>query len=264
MESHVVSTPFGARRLSFAILAGNAVAQQCPKEARADKWAIIRNIAEARTAIGATDRSIALLNALLSFYPDSELSGEGNLVVFPSNEKLAARAHGMAPATLRRHLANLVDCGLVVRRDSPNGKRFARKGQGGEIQQAYGFDLAPLLVRAHEFECLAEEMREERRQLLQVRERMTIARRDVSKMIAFGLEEGIPADWEALHVQYRAIIGRIPRTATREELTPLEAELAQLATMIRNLLAKHVKSEEISANESQNERHKQNSVSLGS
>jgi replication initiation protein RepC len=63
----------------------------------------------------------------------------------------------MAPTTLRRHLAVLVDCGLVVRRDSPNGKRFARKGQGGEVEQAYGFDLSPLLARAAEFERLADE-----------------------------------------------------------------------------------------------------------
>ena len=40
--------------------------------------------------------------------------------------KTFARANGMPPTTLRRHLAVLVDCGLIVRRDSPNGKRFAR------------------------------------------------------------------------------------------------------------------------------------------
>jgi replication initiation protein RepC len=55
-------------------------------------------------------------------------------------------------------------------------------------------------------------------------------------MIAFGLEEGIAADWEAFHVTFRSIVMRIPRTATGAELAPLEAELAALATAIRNVL----------------------------
>lgn len=69
----------------------------------------------------------------------------------------------MSPATLRRHLANLVVCGLVVRPDSPNGKRFARKGQGGAIEQAYGFDLSPILACAAELRELAEAVAAERK-----------------------------------------------------------------------------------------------------
>ena len=99
--------------------------------------------ARPRPAIGVSERALAVLDALLSFHPETALSGEG-LIVFPSNQQLALRAHGMPPATLRRHLAALVDCGLIIRRDSPNGKRFARKGQGGAIEMAFGFDLSPL------------------------------------------------------------------------------------------------------------------------
>jgi DNA-binding transcriptional ArsR family regulator len=36
----------------------------------------------------------------------------------------------MAPTTLRRHFATLVDAGLIIRNDGPNGKRYARKGEG--------------------------------------------------------------------------------------------------------------------------------------
>ena len=98
-----------------------------------------------------------------SFYPETTLTGEDDLIVFPSNELLCLRTHGMPPSTLRRHLAALVDAGLIVRRDSPNGKRYARKGRAGEIQLAFGFDLAPLVVRAEEFERLAEEIEAESR-----------------------------------------------------------------------------------------------------
>ena len=124
-----------------------------------------------------------MLNALLSFHPETVLTGEG-LIVFPSNKQLSLRAHGMAPATLRRHLAALVDCGLIIRRDSPNGKRYARKGRAGEIEKAFGFDLAPLVCRAEEFEAMAEEVRAQARALRLVREQITLCRRDIAKMIA--------------------------------------------------------------------------------
>ena len=106
------------------------------------KWQVFRAICTAKARLGVSERALAVLDALLSFHPETALSGDG-LIVFPSNHQLALRAHGMAPATLRRHLAALVDCGLIIRRDSPNGKRFARKGQGGTIEMAFGFDLAP-------------------------------------------------------------------------------------------------------------------------
>jgi replication initiation protein RepC len=172
---------------------------------------------------------------------------------------LMLRAHGMAPTTLRRNLAALVDCGLVIRRDSPNGKRYARKGQGGQIENAFGFDLTPLVARAADFESLAEAARAERRALLLVRERITLCRRDIVKMIAMAVEEGVPGDWAAFHKRYTALAARIPRTASVAQLEPLADELDRLATEIRKLLEEYAKSIKMNANESQNGQHKQNS-----
>ena len=115
----------------------------------------------------------------------------------------------------------MVDCGLIIRRDSPNGKRFARKGQGGAIEMAFGFDLSPLVARAEEFEAWAEDVLAEERALRLVRERITLCRRDIAKMIATGVEEGVPtrragqgpSDWAEIHGLYRGILERIPRTA---------------------------------------------------
>ncbi|WP_341878572.1 plasmid replication protein RepC (plasmid) [Aminobacter sp. P9b] len=259
MIEHISTTPFGRRSLSLAMVAGQMAADGCAPGASANKWQVFRAVCEAKGLLGASDRALAVLNALLSFHPDADLAEGEGLVVFPSNAQLALRAHGMAPATLRRHLSVLVDCGLVVRRDSPNGKRYARKGFGGEIEQAFGFDLTPLLARAEEFERMAEAVRAERRALQLLRERITILRRDIAKMISFGLEEGIAADWKRLHLEYREIIAQIPRTASRLELEPVATELASLAQEVRNALESHVKSKKTSANESHFERHIQNS-----
>jgi replication initiation protein RepC len=156
MQTHNATTPFGRRPMTLGLISSQVVAKNIEHGTTVSKWQVFRDIRDAKEALGTTDRALAILNALLTFHRDEELTAEGNLVVFPSNEQLIRRANGMSPATLRRHLANLVVCGLVIRRDSPNGKRFARKGQGGAIEQAYGFDLSPLLARAAEFRDLAQ------------------------------------------------------------------------------------------------------------
>lgn len=264
METHSPTTPFGRRTVSLAHLASQAIAKERPPDATAHKWTVFRAICEAKERLGLTDRALAVLNALLSFHPETALSGD-NLVVFPSNEQLMLRAHGMPPATLRRCLAALVDAGVIVRRDSPNGKRYARKGRDGAIAQAFGFDLSPLPARAAEFEALAEGVRAEQRALKLARERITLCRRDIAKMIATGIEEGVPTGgageggWAELHARYRTIVGRIPRRATLAELEPVADELSRLADRILNLLESHVKTSNSSANESQDERHIQNS-----
>ena len=266
MEPHQSTTPFGRRSLTLAHVAAQAVAKARPAEKTVHKWTVFRDICTARTRIGVSERALAVLDALLSFHPETALTGEG-LVVFPSNYQLSLRAHGMAPATLRRHLAVLVDSGLIVRRDSPNGKRYARKGRAGEVEFAFGFDLSPIVVRAEEFAGWAEVVRAEERALRLVKERITICRRDIAKMIATGIEEGVatrreghgPAAWSEIHTLYRELLARIPRTASRLELEPIADEMSLVADEILILLESHVKTQNMSGNESQTERHIQNS-----
>jgi replication initiation protein RepC len=266
VEPHQSTTPFGRRPLTLAHVASQAAAKARPPEKFAHKWNVFRAICAARARLGVSERALAVLDALLTFHPENILSGE-DLVVFPSNRQLSLRAHGMAPATLRRHLAVLVDAGLIVRRDSPNGKRYARKDGEGEVEVAFGFDLSPLIARADEFDALAEVVRAEERALKRLRERITICRRDIAKMIVTGIDEGVPtriagqgpADWTAVHEMFRAIVARVPRTATIAQLEPVADELALLSAEVLNLLETHLDSQNISANESQNERHIHNS-----
>ncbi|WP_027556001.1 plasmid replication protein RepC [Bradyrhizobium sp. Cp5.3] len=267
MQSHSPTTPFGRRSLTLAHVASQMVATERPPEKIVHKWKIFHAICTARPRLGVSERALSVLNALLTFHPETALTGEDDLIVFPSNNQLSRRAHGMPASTLRRHLAVLVDAGLIVRRDSPNGKRYARKDDVGEIELAFGFDLSPLVVRSEEFESLAADIEAEARALKLVRERITLCRRDIAKMIATGIEEGVPtrragqgpADWQEVHAAFRAMVVQIPRTATRQELEPIADELSQLADDVLNLLEAHIKSKNSSGNESHSERHIQNS-----
>ena len=278
MQTHP-TTPFGRRSLSLAMVASQAsardfAAKPAAYEAVVHKWRLFRALTEAKTPLGVTDRALSVLHALLSFHQetaltlpaadrrDDEEAGEGNagIVVFPSNRELSIRAHGMAPATLRRHLACLVEAGLIIRRNSPNGKRFARRGQGGEIESAFGFDLTPLVARADEIENLAEEVRAENKAIRLLRERITLLRRDIVKMIAMGIEEGVPGDWEELHLRYVALSGRFVRNLSHSDLGALASELAALNVEIQNALENHVNLQKKTGNESHSERHIQNQI----
>jgi replication initiation protein RepC len=259
MQTHITTTPFGRRPMTLAMMASQAAANAMPEGASVQKWHVFKSIREAKDLIGATDRSLAILNALLSFHRDTELSAEGELVVWPSNEQLMARSNGMPATTLRRHLAVLVDCGLIIRRDSPNGKRFARKGRGGQIEQAYGFDLSPIIARAGEFAELAETVQTEKRAYKTARERLTLLRRDIVKMIDAGIEEGVPGNWGKMTRSYQAIIGRLPRTAPRQLLEDICEDLDLVWIEIRDVLESFTKTQNSDANESHSGRHIQNS-----
>jgi replication initiation protein RepC len=235
------TAPFGPRSLSATALRVQRDVRHTPDGKAAHKWKTFRHVCEARAELVLTDRSLTVLNALLSFHPDTVLTlGSDDLVVFPSNRELSLRAHGIPASTLRRHIATLVDAGLILRRDSPNGKRYARRTPGGGIEQAFGFDLSPLVAHADELADRAARMIEERRAVDALREQITLARRDIAKMLAFGVEQHVDADLAALHREYRELLDSRPRAARRETLEPLAAALIDLSRRILCILERHV------------------------
>ena len=259
MQTHITTTPFGRRPMTLGQISNQMAARTAKPEAIVHKWQVFQNIREARELLGATDRSLTILNALLTFHPETALTGDAEIVVWPSNVQLMARANGMPATTLRRHIAVLVDCGLVVRRDSPNGKRFARKGRGGEIEQAYGFDLSPIVARAEEFKDLAGAVGAEKKAFRVAKERLTLLRRDIVKLIEAGIEEGVPGNWGRVQQNYQTIIGRLPRSAPRQLLDDVCMDLHALYVDIRVELETFTKSQNPDANESHSGRHIQNS-----
>jgi replication initiation protein RepC len=254
MESQFGLTPFGSQRMTHALLAVHQKARAIPQGAAADKWQLHRWLCEGKNIIGISDRSLAVLSALLSFYPENTLVESGALVVFPSNKQLALRAHGMADATLRRHLATLVEAGIITRQDSPNGKRYARRSKTGELKVAFGFSLAPLLIRASEFEAAAEQVKAEKAALREIREQLTLLRRDISKLLEFAIEASLPGPWDELKVEFRAVVDSIPRRAEMQELAILVAKLQDIHASVDKALNNNQKVQNLSDNESQNER----------
>lgn len=259
MQMGSVTTPFGRRPMTLALVRRQVALADIKQGKTADKWKVFRDVSAAMELLGIQSNSLAVLDALLSFYPENELRQDALLIVFPSNAQLALRAHAMASATLRRHIAILVETGLIVRRDSANGKRYARKGSDGQIERAFGFDLSPLLARSEELAMLAQQVLANRAAFRKAKENLTICRRDVRKLITTAIEEGAEGDWQSVEDVYVTLVGRIPRVPTLADVTEILEEMEMLREEIVNRLETQTNSEIHSTNGAHIERHKQNS-----
>ena len=230
------------------------------------KWALLRTLSEIRDGLGVSDRALGVLSALASFHPETALTLDGDdLIVFPSNKALSLRANGMSEPTLRRHLAALVEAGLIIRRDSPNGKRYARRapdaqrsgvGDGGVVQ-AFGFDLAPLAARAQEFETRLDALRAEQRRAQLLKERINLLRRDLTKRIAFALDEGLAGPWESLRKTFLNLCTPLRRLRELADFSTLAAELEALQAQVTRSLEAELGRENQNpiADDAQTERH---------
>ncbi len=215
-----------------------AFGQPQPAAPSPDKWALLGALTEAAEDFGLNHRSLGVLRALLSFFPDRALpDAPGAAVVFPSNATLSQRLNGMPESTLRRHLATLVACGIVSRQDSPNRKRFARR-RG----LAFGFDLSPLARAATALHQAAETARTRRETLAALRDRLALVR---ARLIADHAADATDPLLETARLTLR-------RKASVEDLTAL---LDRLEPRLSHPVPEPVSAPEMSASDSETERH---------
>lgn len=222
-----------------------------------NKWEVLRELGVARNSVGITDRALAVLQALLTFHPETILGGNSDeLIVFPSNAAICERLNGMPCSTMRRHLSALVRAGLLVRRDSPNGKRFMRRY--GEDAQAFGFDLTPLVARFSEFCAAAEKVRAEDEAYRRLRQQVSLMRRDLAGLADYGLEYGAePEFWQEIASRAAQSARLLRRKLSSDDLADLELDLLSLLDLARDHL--DGKTQIMSINDAHFEHHYQNS-----
>jgi replication initiation protein RepC len=127
-----------------------------------ERHIIVDMLRNAAKALSLSVSEITTLDAMLSCLPPKR----GHHTVFASNATLTFRRNGLSDRTIRRHAARLQEAGLLVRRDSPNGKRFTRYNAREGKALRFGFDLSPLFARLHEIAHLAAEALQVKEQLL--------------------------------------------------------------------------------------------------
>ena len=117
-------------------------------------------------------------------------------IVWPS-AAMQQQGMGLGVSQVKNLNRHLVELGLIVMRDSPNGKRYGRRGPQGRIVEAYGFDLSPIASRFAEFQVIAQAGREERARMAALRRRATIARNGIRQLLETADEQRMTGDeWE--------------------------------------------------------------------
>ena len=224
------------------MFAQNSERHEKPKQGRGvNRWALYKQLCVAKANFGLNDRCLAVLSSLLSFLPDDEFDEKSGLVVFPSNRQLSLRAHGMPESTLRRHLAALIEAGIIARKDSPTRKRYAHKDREGGVELAFGFSFAPLLQRASEIAAIADKILADQKALKRLRDEVSVMRRDIASAFADRAEETgeLGGCLEALFVRFRAIVDAISRRASLDELSAIKANFeairGELAIALKTL-----------------------------
>ncbi len=179
------------------------------------------------------------------------------MVVFPSNKAICERLNGMPCSTMRRHLARLVEAGLLMRRDSPTGSGIFRKH--GEERVAFGFDLSPLYCRSEEVARAAEAVREAEDRVLRLREVVSLMRRDLAALAEFGedIQPGLGL-WDQFRDKAVLTARALRRKLTLEELSAFRADLEALLDHARNVID-GPETEEMNTNGAGIERHHHNS-----
>lgn len=222
-----------------------------------NKWELLRELSKAQAAFGVTERDLTVMQGLLSFFPDDALGGNAEMVVFPSNKAICERLNGMPCSTMRRHLARLVEAGLLMRRDSPNGKRYVRKH--GEERVAFGFDLSPLYCRTEEIAQAAEAVREAEDRVRRLREVVSLMRRDLAALAEFGeeIQPGL-GFWDQFRDKAVLTARALRRKLTLEELSAYRTDLEALLDHARNVID-GPETEEMNTNGAKFERHHHNS-----
>lgn len=253
----LTQTPFG-REMTLGLLAHQHLAEAEIAYPELKKWEVFHRLCAARKAYGLSDRDMAVLNALLTFFPGEVLEEGAGLTVFPSNKALAERAHGMAESTLRRHLAALTQAGVILRHDSPNGKRYAARGAGGQVIRAFGFNLRPLLVRAAEFQEEADRLAEAQDALRAAREGCVLLLRDLGQLTALAASEGLPAPLDEVATLTADARRILRRNLTTDELCELGVRLDETLAAVQALFGQS-KSQKMSGKDDHSERHYQNS-----
>lgn len=275
MNEEIATTPFGGACVDVRqiLRRRQVLKEQAERKANGsqsagtacDKWLILRELTEAKAVYELSDRSLAVLEALLSFHTERQLDGSKPLIVFPSNQQLSLRTRGMSPATIRRHLAALVAAGLIFRRDSPNGKRYCRRDSFGTPQDMFGFDLAPLVLAARSISSAAETVRAQESARQGLRAEVSLHLRDIAKLLQAALNEGRGGDWDIYEARLQVLSGRVARNASLAALTDRRDALLRLRADVETAYLETVSSamsgEEMSACVHQFEHHIQKAES---
>lgn len=215
--------PAGARS-SHNVTGQNGITQ--------NKWQLLKVVEDIREPLGLKGTSISLLRAMISFLRVDQVDAthDQGHICFASNASLAKRAH-VSIQTIERHIAKLVSLGLLTRKSSGNGKRWARRDRQGNIVLAAGLSLLPLAERYPEFVRMAENYQDFKNEVGRLKDMCSAALTDLKAQLP-------PAKWnEDLLSRARNLLRRQPdKPALSDLLNEITVEISKISSAKPNNL----------------------------
>ena len=188
------------------------------------KWQLLKVIEDIREPLGLKGTSISLLRAMISFLRVDRLDAarDDGHICFASNASLAKRTH-VSIQTVERHITKLVSLGLLTRRSSGNGKRWARRDRQGNIVLATGLSLLPLAERYPEFLRIAQDYQDLKNELGRLRDMCSAALSNLKARLA-------GTNWdEGLFAKARNLLRRQPdKRALIDLLDEITVEISKI------------------------------------
>jgi len=237
-EGTIAGRPTGLRRLTVASLASEETARDfdgfgdnAPAPAQ-----ILGTFKAAAPFLGLSARVVHAIDWFFRFTTPQDWLTGARPIVWPS-ARMQQEELQLSPTRTKALNRHLIELGLIVAKDSPNGKRYGRRDRVGRIVEAYGFDLSPLAARMDEFQRIAEEGRAIRARMGQLRRRATIARKSLGQIAEAVAEYELSnPSWKALFDEARVLSQALKRVERLEEMEIGVASIERRAAEARERL----------------------------
>lgn len=166
----------------------------------------------AAAAMGLKAAKIAMIDKLFAYSPAGDWrSKHASPIVWPSNYVLA-RQLGLSVSTTRHHLRGLAAAGLIAHASHPTFQRRGVRDGQGNIVEAFGIDLSPIITRHDELLEIALAYEHDGRERRALSYRRTQLRREIEAILVAAQRQGLAGEWH----QFQARLDRLRETTTRD------------------------------------------------
>jgi replication initiation protein RepC len=226
MTTPIPSPPSGRRRITAAQL--HATAGLTGTYAAVSPGQVLATFKKAAPALGISRRLVDFIDTLMSRTTLADWQGDWRPIVWPSNDWLAERL-GLELSRVKELIRAAIDAGLMLPVDHGTRKRFGKRGPGGRILYAYGFDLSPLAERIPAFQLAAAEHEARRQEGLSLRRDISQLRASILGLTDYAEAGGLAGhDWPAIALTARDMAARARYLRDPMALAPIAARLIAL------------------------------------
>lgn len=225
----------GKRRHTPRMIAAGAELRTQTAWEPATRGQAISALKRAAPALGFPDSVVNFVDYLAGCTKAQDWQEGARPIAFPTNATLQVDRQ-LGRSRIKALIRAAAEWGLMQPKDSSTGHRYGRR-ENGELVEAYGFDLTPLLARRAEFEAAAAAHRERHREGRRLRARITATRYEVLVLAEAALTQGLAGgDWPALADAARRLAELRGDSYDPAHLDPIAARLTSLRDLVHGLV----------------------------